>query len=64
MNAQVGFIGKIIFFSTLISLLIKYGGQLVSFSPTNSTALIIVLLPSLLVAFALGWRSRFVDRSL
>ena len=58
MNTQAGFISKILFFSAVISIVIKYGGQLVSFAPTNSIALTIVFLPSLLVALTLSWRSQ------
>ncbi len=58
MNTQVAFIGKILFVSTVISVLIKYGGQLIPFTPTNSIALTIVLLPSLLVALTLSWHSQ------
>ncbi len=58
MNTQAGFIGKILFFSTIISISIKYGGQLIPLAPTNSIALTIVLLPSLVVALTLSWRLR------
>ncbi len=57
MNLQAGFIGKILFFSTLISILIKYIGQNLYLTPNNNIALIIVLLPSLLLALTLMWRS-------
>ena len=56
MNTQAGFILKVFFLSTAISILIKYGGQLVNFNPTNSVALIVVLLPSLIIALTLGWQ--------
>ena len=56
MNSQIAFIGKILFISTIVSISIKYGGQLISLAPNNSMALTIVLLPSLLVALTLSWR--------
>ena len=56
MNSQIAFIGKILFISTIVSISIKYGGQLISWAPNNSMALTIVLLPSLLVALTLSWR--------
>ncbi len=56
MNTQVGFVLKIILFSTGLSLLIKYGGQYLLLKPTTSTALTIVLTPSLVFGLILGWR--------
>ena len=56
MNTQVGFILKILLLSGVISCAIKYGGQYLALQPTVSTALAIVLLPSLIIGFNLGWR--------
>ncbi len=56
MNTQVGFVLKILLFSTGLSILIKYGGQLIPIRPTASLALIIVLLPSLIIGLVLGWQ--------
>ena len=56
MNTQLGFILKILLLSAVISLAIKYGGQYLALQPTVSTALAIVLLPSLIIGFNLGWR--------
>ncbi|MGF1539432.1 MAG: hypothetical protein ACFCU5_03110 [Pleurocapsa sp.] len=56
MNDKAGLIGKILFFSTLISILIKYGGRIVYLPPTNNIALLIVLLPSLVLSLTLIWR--------
>ena len=58
MNDKAELISKILFFSTLISILIKYGGRLVYLPPTNNIALLIVLSPSLVLALTLIWRSQ------
>ncbi len=52
----LGFVLKILLLSTVLSLLIKYGGQYLPLTPTTTTALIIVLAPSLLIGLILGWR--------
>jgi hypothetical protein len=54
MNIQAGFIIKILLLSTGLSYLIKYGGQQILIKPTNSLALIIVLLPSVIIGLILG----------
>ena len=56
MNNQAGFVLKILFLSTGLSLTIKYGGQLLTLNPTNKLALAIVLLPSLIMGLTLGWQ--------
>ena len=56
MNNQALFILKILLISTGLSLLIKYGGQFLHLEPTNTTALIIVLTPSLAIGLLLGGR--------
>ncbi len=58
MNTQAGFILKILLLSTVISIVIKYGGQLIPLKPTTSLALITVFLPSLIIALILGWQYR------
>jgi hypothetical protein len=58
MNTQAGFIGKILFFSTLISILIKYSDRIIHLAPSDNIALVIVLLPSLLLGLTLIWRSQ------
>ena len=56
MNTQtVSFVFKILLLSTLLSLLIKYGGEYLNLAPTTATALTIVLLPSLIIGLILGW---------
>lgn len=54
MNIQAGFIIKILLLSTGLSFLIKYGGQQLSFEPTNTIAITVVLLPSLIIGLFLG----------
>lgn len=56
MSNQAIFILKILLFSTGLSFSIKYGGKYLSLQPTTATALIIVLAPSLIIGFVLGWQ--------
>lgn len=56
MTTQAGFIGKILFFSLILSIMIKYGGQLVALSPNLVIVLTMVLLPTVIVALTLGWQ--------
>ena len=56
MSDRAVFILKILLFSTGLSFLVKYGGEYLPLQPTTTTALIIVLTPSLTVGFILGWR--------
>ncbi|MEM8674558.1 MAG: hypothetical protein AAGF83_11885 [Cyanobacteria bacterium P01_G01_bin.67] len=57
MNTQtISFVLKILLLSTGLSLLIKYGGRYLPLSPTTNTALLIVLMPSLIIGLILGWR--------
>lgn len=56
MNTQAGFILKIFFVSTLLSILIKYGGQSLALEPTKINVLGIVVLPSVIVVLTLGWQ--------
>lgn len=58
MNGQFGFLVKVFLFSTALSLAIKYGGALLPATPTATNALIGVMLPTLILAIALGWRTR------
>ncbi|PIG94612.1 hypothetical protein [Gloeocapsopsis sp. IPPAS B-1203] len=53
---QTGFIFKVLLLSAFISVLIKYGGLYLPLSPTSTTALIVVLLPSIFMAIALFQR--------
>ena len=56
MEAQTGFMLKILLFSSVLSVLIKYGGRYVPIQPTNAIALTIVILPSLIIGLILGWK--------
>ena len=56
MSNKIAFIAKIAIASLILSVLIKYGGQMLPLIPTNSLALIIVLLPSLILAIFFGLR--------
>ena len=56
MNTQTGFVIKVILLSTALSFLIKYGGRYVPIQSTNAIAAIIVISPSLIIGFILGWQ--------
>ncbi len=56
MSSQAGLIVKILLLSIALSLLIKYGGQYLFLEATTTTALTIVLLPSVIIGLILGWR--------
>lgn len=54
MNTQLGFIVKILLYSTALSYLIKYGGQQLTIEPTNALAIAIVIAPSIIIGLILG----------
>ena len=56
MDTQTGFIIKILLLSTILSVLVKYGGRYVPIQPTNAIAIVIVILPSLVIGLILGWK--------
>ncbi|MDP5338335.1 MAG: hypothetical protein NWQ28_07135 [Nodularia sp. (in: cyanobacteria)] len=56
MKNNLGFMVKLLVLSGLLSVLIKYAGPHLSIAPTNTNALIIVLLPIVMIAIALFWR--------
>lgn len=56
MENQLGLIVKLLLFSVLLSLLIKYAAPSLEIPATNINALIIVLLPTIIMAIALLWR--------
>ncbi len=58
MNDTVAFVVKILICSTVLSVVIKYGGQLLPISPTVAIAIAAILLPSIIVAVVLSWRSQ------
>ena len=53
LKQQLGFILEVLVVSTVLSYLIKYGGPHLSISDTLNNALIIVVLPTLVMAIAL-----------
>lgn len=56
MKNQLGFVLKVFLLSAVISLLIKYAGPFLFIPATSINALIIVLLPTVMMAIALLWR--------
>ena len=50
---QFGFILELLIISTVLSYLIKYGGQYLSIFVTPQKALLVVLIPSVVMAIAL-----------
>ncbi|AHJ29396.1 hypothetical protein PN465_02615 [Nodularia spumigena CS-584] len=56
MKNNLGFVVKLLVISSLLSVLIKYAGPNVSIMATDANALIIVLLPTVMIAIALFWR--------
>ncbi|MFW6264289.1 MAG: hypothetical protein ACOC3E_02070 [Cyanobacteriota bacterium] len=57
-NSGLGFILKVFAASTLLSVLVKYGGRYLPVAPTSLNALVIVLLPTVVMAIVLWWRSQ------
>jgi len=55
---MIGLIFKVFGVSLLLSLGIKYGGPLLSISPTLTNVLLAIWLPSVTLAIVLGWRWR------
>ena len=56
-NDRASVLLKVLLLSVSLSLLIKYGAPSLQLSTTNLKALITVLLPSVGMAIALGWRA-------
>ncbi|MBD3884402.1 hypothetical protein IFO70_21910 [Phormidium tenue FACHB-886] len=56
MNDQASLVLKVLLFSALISIAIKYVAPSLAISATNLNALIAVLLPSGVMAIVLSWR--------
>ncbi|NWF61115.1 MAG: hypothetical protein HXY43_18110 [Fischerella sp.] len=56
MESQIGFVLKVFLLSAVISVLIKYAGIFLPIPATATNALILVLLPTVLMAIALLWR--------
>lgn len=53
---QTGFISKVFIASTALSILIKYGGSYLPIPATPINVLIIVFVPTVVMAIALGAR--------
>ncbi len=53
---QIGFVVEVLLISTVLSYIIKYGGPYLSISATWLNALIIVILPTVVMAIALSLR--------
>ena len=58
---QAGFVLKVFLLSAVLAIVVKYGGRMLPLAPTSSTALIGILMPTLIVALALWWRSGEAD---
>lgn len=56
MENQIGFLLKVLVLSAVISVLIKYGGPVLNINGTSLVALILVLLPTVVLAIVLWWR--------
>lgn len=57
MNSQIEFLVKVLILSVGLSVLIKYGGPLLSIAPTNSNAVLGITIPPLIMALALWQRT-------
>lgn len=57
MQNQTGFIIKVLIISAAVSIFIKYGGPNLGITATPINALILVFLPTLILAIALMWRA-------
>lgn len=62
MENNFGLIGKLLVLSGLLSLLVKYAAPSFLIPATDINALIIVLLPTIIVAIALLWRFQSAHR--
>ncbi len=56
MQNQLVFIVKLIFFSAVLSFLIKYGGTSLAIPQTTTNVIVIILLPTLIMTALLLWR--------
>ncbi len=56
MQNQLGLLLKLAFFSLVLSLLIKYGGESLSIPATTANVIGIILLPTIIMAILLLWR--------
>ncbi|XHX77484.1 MAG: hypothetical protein RBJ76_24085 [Stenomitos frigidus ULC029] len=53
---MIGLIGKVLAFSTVLSIAIKYAAPALPLAPTTTNALLAIWLPATIAVFALGWR--------
>jgi hypothetical protein len=58
MNSQITFVFKVLILSAGISALIKYGGSSLPVAATPVNALAIALIPAIVMAIVLVWRTR------
>ncbi|MFE1745949.1 hypothetical protein [Coleofasciculus sp. H7-2] len=58
MTTQAGFILKVLVISAALSILIKYGGPYLSIPATPALVLMVVFLPTLIMAVSFWQRSR------
>ena len=54
---QAGFVLKVLLLSAVLATVVKYGGRMLPLVPTAPTALVGILMPTVIVALALWWRS-------
>ncbi len=58
MSGQLVFIGKVIGWSAVLALVIKYLAPYLDVPATATNAIVAILLPTLVLAIALAWRWR------
>lgn len=56
LDTSVGLVLKVLVLSTLLSVAIKYMGPILPIPATNTAALIITLIPTLIMGVVLAWR--------
>jgi hypothetical protein len=61
MDTQFGFVVKVLLLSTAISIAIKYSDRFLAIKPTTTITLVIVLLPSSILAVLLAWKYSQLD---
>jgi hypothetical protein len=64
MNYHAGFILKVLLLSGGLSVVIKYGGSLLTIPASEALVPIVVLMPSFILAIALGWRASYSNRQI
>lgn len=56
MQNQLGLVFKLFLLSSVLSLLIKYGGESLAIPANTGNVVVIILLPTLIIATLLLWR--------